>query len=64
MRKTVLLFAVLMTTLYCSWAQAAGDPYEEMVITPAEGTVESLQHFTITFPDMSVAVNESAVPTL
>jgi hypothetical protein len=44
-------------------AQAA-DPMEVMQCIPAEGPVESLQHFTITFGDMPVVVNEDSIPTL
>ena len=43
---------------------AVVDPYEALTITPGEGEVESLQHFTITFDSLSVVVNENAVPTL
>ena len=50
--------------LYCPSALAVVDPYEAMVITPAEGEVDSLQHFTITFADLPVVVNQNAVPTL
>ena len=55
---------MIIAVLYCSSAQAVVDPYEVMAITPAEGEVESLQHFTITFDDLPVVVNEQAVPTL
>ena len=64
MRTTVQLLAVLLAILYCSLAHAATDPYEAMEVTPAEGYVTSLQHFTITFGDLPVVVNENAVPTL
>ena len=47
-----------------SSAWAAVDPYEALEVTPAEGNVTSLQHFTITFADMSVVVNENSIPTL
>ena len=50
--------------LYSISAFAVVDPYEALEITPAEGVVTSLQHFTITFGDLSVVVNETAVPTL
>ena len=40
------------------------DPYEALEITPAEGEVTSLQHFTIKFAGLPVEVNEEAVPTL
>ena len=55
---------LLVVGLYSSTANAVVDPYEVMAVTPAEGTVDSLQHFTITFADLPVTVNESAVPTL
>ena len=58
-----LLF-MLAAVLYGTSAYAVVDPYEVMQITPAEGVVTSLQHFTITFADLPVVVNESAVPTL
>lgn len=45
-------------------AWSAVDPYSALTVTPAEGNVESLQHFTITFADMSVVVNENSIPTL
>ena len=64
MRKTVQLLAFLMAILYCSPAHAAVDPYEAMEITPAEGTVTSLQHFTITFAGLPVVVNTNAIPVL
>ena len=64
MRKTLQLLAVLMAILYCSSAQAAVDPYEALEVTPAEGTVTSLQHFTITFGDLPVVVNNHATPAL
>lgn len=55
---------MLAVGLYCPSAIAVVDPYEAMVITPAEGEVDSLQHFTITFADLPVTVNEDAIPTL
>ena len=65
MRQTLrFLVLILATALYCASAQAVVDPYDAMAITPAEGVVESLQHFTITFGDLPVVVNEQAVPTL
>ena len=64
MRKTLLFLAVLMAVLYGTSAYAAVDPYEVMEVTPAEGVVTSLQHFTITFADLPVVVNENAIPTL
>lgn len=54
-----------MVAVLCSSSVfAVVDPYEAMVITPAEGEVTSLQHFTITFADLPVEVNEQAIPTL
>ena len=53
-----------MAIVYGTSAHAAIDPYEAMVITPAEGNVTSLQHFEITFGGLPVVVNESAIPTL
>ena len=64
MRKTVQFLAVLMAVMYASAAHAVVDPYEAMQITPAEGTVTSLQHFTITFGDLPVVVTTGAIPTL
>ena len=65
MRQTLrFLVLILATALYCASALAVVDPYDAMAITPAEGVVESLQHFTITFADLPVVVNEQAVPTL
>jgi hypothetical protein len=64
MRKTVQLLAVFMAALYSFTAYAAVDPYEALEVTPAEGTVTSLQHFTITFGDLPVVVNTNAIPTL
>ena len=67
MRQTMqrLVIMVMMAVLYgiMAYAQAV-DPMEVMVITPAEGTVESLQHFTITFGDLPVVVREDSIPTL
>ena len=54
----------MVAVLFSSSAFAVVDPYEVMEITPAEGEVTSLQHFTITFADLPVVVNENAVPTL
>ena len=54
----------MIAVLCYSSVFAAVDPYEAMVITPAEGEVTSLQHFTITFADLPVVVNEQAIPTL
>lgn len=64
MRKTLLFLAVLMTLVYCPAVHAAVDPYEVMAVTPAEGTVTSLQHFTITFGGLPVTVTQGAIPTL
>ena len=66
MKRTVqLLFAMaIMAVCYSTTALAAVDPYEALEVTPAEGVVTSLQHFTITFADMPVTVNASAIPTL
>ena len=64
MKKTVR-FLVLMMAVFCSSSVfAAVDPYEALEITPAEGEVTSLQHFTITFAGLPVVVNEQAIPTL
>lgn len=64
MRQTVRLLSLLMAVLYSTSAFAVVDPYEVLEITPAEGVVTSLQHFTITFADLPVVVNEEAIPTL
>lgn len=64
MKRIAQLLAVLMAVLYCSSAFAVVDPYEALEVTPAEGVVESLQHFTITFAGLPVTVNEEAIPTL
>lgn len=64
MRQTVRFLALMIAVLCSSSAFAVVDPYEAMVITPAEGVVTSLQHFTITFADLPVEVNEQAIPTL
>ena len=65
MKHTVRLLSILMA-LSCSLSAISQvvDPLEAMEITPAEGTVQSLQNFTITFADLSVVVDENAVPTL
>ena len=55
---------MLAAVLYAATAGAVVDPYEAMVITPAEGDVDSLQHFTITFADLPVQVAADAIPTL
>lgn len=63
--KTSLRFLVLLVALVCGTsAWSAVDPYSVLTVTPAEGNVESLQHFTITFADLPVVVNESSIPTL
>ena len=54
----------MMAVLYSTSALAAVDPYEALEVTPAEGVVTSLQHFTITFAGLPVEVNEQAIPTL
>ena len=65
MKKSVQLFLTMLVAVMCSaTVHAAIDPYEALRVTPAEGTVTSLQHFTITFSDLPVTVNEAAVPTL
>lgn len=51
MKQTVHLLAILMAIFYCTPCVAAVDPLDVMEITPAEGTVTSLQSFTITFGD-------------
>jgi hypothetical protein len=63
MKRNVQLFAVLIAVFF-SLSAFAADPYEVMQITPAEGNVTSLQHFIITFGDMTVVVNQQAIPTL
>ena len=65
MKQTVRLLSLLIAVL-CNLSALgqAVDVMEVMEITPAEGTVESLQHFTITFGGLPVVVNETAVPTL
>ena len=64
MRPIATFLTLLMAVLYSSSAMAVVDPYEVMQITPSEGEVTSLQHFTITFDGLPVVVNENAVPTL
>ena len=64
MKRIAQLLAVLMAVLYTSSAFAVVDPYEALEVTPAEGVVESLQHFNITFAGLPVTVNEEAIPTL
>ena len=53
-----------MAVLYGTSAYAVVDPYEALEVTPAEGEVTSLQHFTITFADLPVVVKNNAIPTL
>ena len=64
MKRIAQLLAVLMAVFYTSSAFAVVDPYEALEITPAEGDVESLQHFTSTFAGLPVTVNQEAIPTL
>ena len=64
MKLTLQLFAVLLAFFYSTSAQAAIDPYDALTITPAEGVVTSLQHFTITFQDLPVTVAPNSIPTL
>ena len=65
-RKTVRLLCLLLLTALGNLATVAQvvDPLEVMVCDPAEGPVESLQSFTITFGDMPVVVKEDSIPTL
>ena len=63
MKRTIKFLALLMAVLSSTSAMAV-DAYEVMKITPAEGDVEGLQHFTITFDGLPVVVNEAAVPTI
>ena len=58
------MLSVLVAILYSLPALAVTDPYEVMTITPAEGVVESLQHFTITFDGLPVTVKAGSIPTL
>ena len=53
-----------MMAVLCGTSVWAADPYEALTVTPAEGNVTSLQHFTITFQGMPVSVVEGAIPTL
>lgn len=64
MKQITKLILLLMAVLCASPAWAVVDPYEVLAVTPAEGDVDSLQHFTITFAGLPVQVNETAVPTL
>ncbi len=53
-----------MAVFYGSSAFAVIDPYDALVVTPAEGVVTSLHSFTITFADLPVIVSGDAIPTL
>jgi len=64
MKLPIQILAILLAIFYSFNAQAVVDPYEAMQVTPAEGIVTSLQHFTITFADLPVVVSNNAVPTL
>ena len=64
MKLTVQLFAIFMALFCSASAFAAVNPYDALEVTPAEGIVTSLQHFTITFDDLPVVVNSNAIPTL
>ena len=64
MKQIFRYLVLLAAVMYCPSAIAAVDPYEALTVTPAEGEVDSLQHFTITFADLPVTVNENAIPTL
>ena len=64
MKSTLRLLSFLLAISCSVPALAVVDPYEVLEITPAEGTVTSLQNFVITFGDLPVVVNENAVPTL
>ena len=64
MKRIAQLVTLLMAVFYSTSALAVVDPYEALEVTPAEGAVQSLQHFTITFADLPVTVNADSVPTL
>ena len=64
MKATVRFFLLFVAVLCSSTALAVVDPYEAMTVTPAEGFVTSLQHFSITFGDLPVVVNDTAIPTI
>ena len=66
MRQTLhsLSLLLLMAVFYGSSAFAVIDPYDALVVTPAEGVVTSLHSFTITFADLPVIVSGDAIPTL
>ena len=64
MKRIAQLLTLLMAVFYSTSALAVVDPYEALEVTPAEGAVQSLQHFTITFAGLPVTVNADSVPTL
>ena len=64
MRQLIRYIALLTALLYSASALAVVDPYEVMMITPDQGEVDSLQHFTITFDGLPVEVNTTIAPTL
>ena len=64
MKQALRLLAVTVMAMLTSSLAWALDPLDVMEITPAEGTITSLQSFTITFGDLTVVVNEDAIPTL
>ncbi len=65
MRKTIHFLVLMVAALTAVLAHGqVVDPYEVMQVTPAEGEVSSLQHFTITFAGLPVEVNEQAIPSL
>ena len=64
MRQITKILPLLMAVLYSLSAFAVVDPYDVLTVTPAEGEVTSLQHFTITFDGLPVVVGEGAIPTL
>ena len=64
MRQITKILTLLMAVLYSLSAFAVVDPYDVLTVTPAEGEVTSLQHFTITFDGLPVVVGEGAIPTL
>lgn len=67
MKSTTRLLSLLLLLALCIGPRAmaqAVDPLEVMQSIPAEGPVESLQQFIITFGDLPVIVNQDSVPTL
>lgn len=64
MKRKAQLLTLLMAILYSVSAMAVVDPYEVMTITPAEGEVESLQHFTVAFDGLPITVKAGSIPTL